>query len=86
MILKQHTKRLEVKIYGTLTEQVKNLIKALFQEYKINASTITASLGHQTISFIESKNHSVEVILDCDNEEMSNKQLEIGDNLIIKYD
>ena len=77
---------LEVKIYGTLTEQDKNIIKALFQDYKINASTITASLGHQTISFIESKNHSVEVILDCDNEEMSNKQLEIGDNLIIKYD
>ena len=78
---------LEVKIHGTLTEQDKNIIKALFQDYIITTdSTLTVSLGRQIISFVESKNHSVEVILDCDNEENSTKQLEIGNNLIIKHD
>ena len=77
---------LEVKIYGTLTEQDKNIIKALFQDYKIKDSTITVSLGRQIISFVESKKHSVEVILDCENEENSTKQLEIGNNIIIKHD
>ena len=77
---------LEVKIYGKLTEQDKNIIKALFQDYKIKDSTITVSLGRQIISFVESKKHSVEVILNCENEEKSNKQLEIGNNLIIKHD
>ena len=77
---------LEVKIYDTLTEQDKNIIKALFQDYKITDSTITVSLGRQIISFVESKNHSVEVILDCDNEENSTKQLEIGNNIIIKHE
>ena len=75
---------LEVKIYGTLVEQDKNIIKALFQDYKINDTTITVSLGRQIISFVESKVHSVEVILDCENEEKSTKQIEIGNNLTIK--
>lgn len=75
---------LEVKIYGTLTDQDKNLVKALFQDYKINDSTITVSLGRQIISFVESKKYLVEVILDCENEEKSTEKLEIGSNLIIK--
>jgi len=75
---------LEVKIYGTLVEQDKNIIKALFQDYKMNDTTITVSLGRQIISFVESKIHSVEVILDCENEEKSTKQINIGNNLIIK--
>ncbi|MFY3790757.1 VOC family protein [Ureibacillus sp. MALMAid1270] len=74
---------LEVRIYGILTEHDKKIIKALFQEYEIRDSTIIVSLGGQTISFVESEKHSIEVILDCVNEEKSTKQLEIG-NLIIK--
>ena len=74
---------LEVKIYGILTEQDKNIIKVLFQDIEVQDRTITISLGRQTISFVESKNHSVEVILDCANEAKSTKQLEIG-NVLIK--
>ncbi len=77
---------LEVKIYGILTEQDKNIIKALFNDYTVTDSTITVSLGNQIISFIESKKYSVEVILDCENEEKSTKQLVIGNNLIIQYE
>lgn len=77
---------LEVKIYGTLTELDKSIIKALFQDYHIGDHTITVSLGNQIISFVESQEHLVEVILDCDNEEKLTRQLEIGNNLIIKYD
>lgn len=74
---------LEVKIYGTLTEQDKNILKALFQDYKTEGETITIALEKQTISFVESKEHSVEVILDCKNEEKSTNQLEIENLKII---
>lgn len=75
----------EVKIYGTLTEHDQNIIKVLFDDYKINGTEITVSLGKQTISFIESKNYFVEVILDCENENIATKKLEIGENLVIKH-
>lgn len=74
---------LEVKIYGLLTEQDKRILKALFKDCKIKDSTITVALGRQLISFVESEKQSVEVLLDCENEEQSTKQLEIG-NVVIK--
>lgn len=75
---------LEIKVYGILTERDKDIIKSLFQDYKIDHKTITVSLEKQIITFIDSKKHFVEVILECENEEKSTKQLEIGDNLIIR--
>jgi hypothetical protein len=76
---------LEVKIYGPLTEKDISIMKALFQDYevKIQDKTIIIYLGRQIISFVESEEHSVEVILDSQNEEQSTEQLEI-ENIIIK--
>lgn len=75
---------LEVKIFGTLTEHDRNIIQALFDDMKINGQEITISLGRQTISFIESDTYSVHVILDAENQNYSTKELEIGDNLLLK--
>ena len=47
----------EVKIFGTLTEKDKNMIKALFQEYEIQDHLITVFLEGQRISFVESEKH-----------------------------
>ena len=73
----------EVKIYGILTEKDKSIIKALFQDYRMQDGTITISLGSQTISFLESEKESIEVLLDCKNEVYSTKNIEI-ENVLIK--
>lgn len=73
----------EVKIFGTLTEQDKAIIQALFQDNKIQDSSITVSLGRQTISFVESDKYAVEILLDCEKKGELTKQLEIGNNLVI---
>ena len=72
----------EVKIYGNLTKNDKNMINVLFQTYTNKDGIITISIGNQILSFIESNKHKVEVILNCNNEKFSNKQLEIGNVLI----
>ena len=73
----------EVKIFGALTEQDKNIIKALFKECEIQDHLITVFLGGQRISFVESEKHSVEVILDCYDEGSGAEQFEF-ENIIIK--
>lgn len=73
----------EVKIYGTLTEKDKSIIKALFQDYDIQDGTITISIGSQAISFLESEQESIEVLLDCNNGKYSAISVEI-ENVLIK--
>lgn len=74
----------EVKIFGSYTENDKNLIKSIFENCEINNGIIKVTLGKQIITFIESKSYSVEVIVLCGNKEELSRQLEIGNNLIIK--
>jgi len=73
----------EVKIFGTLTEGDKSIIKALFQDYDMQGGTISISLGSKTISFVEAEKESIEVLLDCNNEEFSTMSVQI-ENVIIK--
>lgn len=73
---------LEVILYGTLTENDKKTIKALFQDYSEQEGKILITIGKQLISFVESEHHSTEVILDCTNEVYSSQDVMIENVLI----
>lgn len=72
----------EVIIYGALTEKDKQLIMKLFDHATEQEGKIIVPLEKQSIIFIEAEQHSIEVILDCSNEEFNNKQLSFNNVLI----
>lgn len=73
----------EVIIYGELTQDDKEIIYALFNDYGEQGNSIIINLGPQTIRFIKSNTYRVEVILECNNQEYATKQIDI-ENLHIR--
>ncbi|WP_234410457.1 hypothetical protein [Caldalkalibacillus mannanilyticus] len=72
----------EVIIYGSLTEKDKQLIMKLFDHATEQEGKIMIPLEKQSIIFIQAEQHSIEVILDCSNEEFHKKQLSFNNVLI----
>lgn len=68
---------LEVLIYGALTENDKKIIYALFDDYEESKDLLKINLGTQTICFINSDHYKIDVILACNNEDFSNKAVNI---------
>lgn len=73
----------QVNIYGAWTEKDKELITKIFSDYVVQDGSITIEIGNQTICCIDSDEYRVEVLLDCNNNEYSKKQLEIGNLMIM---
>lgn len=73
----------QVNIYGAWTEKDKELLKKFFTEYEVQDGLITITIENQKICCIDSDAYKIEVLLDCNNNEYSLKQLEIG-NLVIQ--
>ncbi|MGE8203088.1 VOC family protein [Heyndrickxia sp. NPDC080065] len=73
----------EIKVYGKLTINDKNIIRALFQNYEEHEKSMIILLGQQTISFIEADEQYTEILLDCNNKDYSNKHLDIHNVLLI---
>ena len=73
----------EVIVYGNMTDNDKSILRALFKDYKEHEGKILITIGNQLITFVESENHYVEVILDCSNELYSSKEVKI-ENVIIR--
>lgn len=73
----------QVNIYGAWTPKDKKLLKALFTDHVVGDGEITISLASQTICCIDSDTYSVEVVLDCENEEYAMKQLKVA-NMVIQ--
>ena len=57
----------EVKIYGELTNQDREIMECLFSDITHEKEETIIQLGYQCIRFIQSPNHFVEVLLDCEN-------------------
>jgi hypothetical protein len=73
----------QVNIYGAWTQKDKKLLKDIFTDVVVQDGMISISLGSQRICCMDAETYSVEVLLDCRNDEFSKKQLEVG-NLVIR--
>ncbi|MBJ6364293.1 hypothetical protein JFN88_24045 [Paenibacillus sp. MAHUQ-46] len=67
----------EVIIYGELTDDDKRLLRALFDNCEEQEDELTVRLQSQVIRFIKSAEHKTEVILQCDNQELADKTLQL---------
>jgi hypothetical protein len=72
----------EVKIFGTLTQKDRELIKLLFDNATEQQEVLTVKLDHQRISFIESETYSVEVLLNSGHKDSKLQQLHLGNVLV----
>ncbi|WP_338539790.1 VOC family protein [Paenibacillus tundrae] len=68
---------LEVTVYGRLEDEDRKIIYALFDDYEEQKGALNIALGNQTIRFIESSEHRVEVKLRCNNESYAGKKINI---------
>lgn len=73
----------QINIYGAWTPKDKKVLQDIFTDLVIQDGVITISLESQTICCMDAKTYRVEVLLDCQNDEYSGKELEVG-NLIIR--
>ncbi len=67
----------DVLIYGELTEDDKKIIYALFDDYEEKEEQLIIKFSTQTIRFIRSPLYKVEVLLQCDNKDYTNKLVDI---------
>ncbi|RLQ96323.1 VOC family protein [Falsibacillus albus] len=73
----------EIKIYGKLTSNDKEMLKILFDTYQDKEKMFSIWLDHQAIHFIDAEAFTVEVILDCENADFEGKQMMI-ENIVLK--
>jgi hypothetical protein len=72
-----------VKLYGEVTIEDRNIIGSLFSDVTNGEKEIIIRLKNQAIHLIQSNEHFIEIILDCQNEAYRGKKLKIENVALI---
>ncbi|HDR7799985.1 VOC family protein [Bacillus tropicus] len=72
-----------VKLYGEITTEDRDIISCLFSDVTNEENEIIIRLNNQVVHLIQSEEHSIEIILDSNNETHKGKKLKIENITLI---